>query len=320
MGQRWLHFLAILLFLLPAPAFAQEATVIGTVTDSTGGVLPGVTVRAIHDATGNTFETVTDDRGNFRMPARTGSYRIVAELQGFTPAAKTADLLVGAEVRVTLQLSPGGLQENVTVTSEAPLVDTTTTRVAGNVDPRQMQELPVNGRNFLDLTMMAPGSRMNAVVDVPAVGNGNFQINVDGQQVTQEIAGGGFGNPGYSKDAIAEFEYVANRFDATQGRSAGVQVNVVTKSGTNTPAGSLSGFFRNSKFNAADFVQKRVLPYSDQQIATTFGGPIRKDKIHFFVNYEYEREPQTFTYSTPFAFLNMSRYQPHREDKEGVRL
>ena len=305
---------------VPALALAQEATVIGTVTDSSGGVLPGVTVRAVHDATGNTFETVTDDRGNYRIPARTGTYRIVAELQGFTPATKGTEVLVGAEVRVNLQLSPGSLQETVTVTSEAPLVDTTTTRVSGNVDPRQMQELPVNGRNFLDLTMMAPGSRLNAVTDVPAVGNGNFQINVDGQQVTQEIAGGGFGNPGYSKDAIAEFEYVANRFDATQGRSAGVQVNVVTKSGTNTPAGSLSGFFRNSKFNAADFVQKKVLPYSDQQIATTFGGPIRKDRIHFFVNYEYEREPQTFTYTTPFAFLNTSRYQPHHEDKEGLRL
>ena len=320
MGQRWLHFLAILLFLLPAPAFAQEATVIGTVTDATGGVLPGVTVRAMHDATGNTFETVTDERGNFRIPVRTGSYRIMAELQGFTPAVKATELLVGSEVRVNLQLAPGSLQESVTVTSEAPLVDTTTTRVAGNVDPRQVLELPVNGRDFLGLTMMAPGSRLNAIVDTPATGNGNFQINVDGQQVTQEIAGGGFGSPGYSKEAIAEFEFVANRFDATQGRSAGVQVNAVTKSGTNTPAGTFSGFFRNSRFNAADFVQKRVLPYSDQQIATTFGGPIRKDKIHFFVNYEYEREPQTFTYSTPFAFLNMSRYQPHREDKEGVRL
>src|SRR5258705_13813124 len=81
MGQRRLLALVLLLF-MPAFAFAQEATVIGTVTDSTGGVLPGVTVRAIHDATGNTFETVTDDRGNFRIPARTGAYRIVAELQG----------------------------------------------------------------------------------------------------------------------------------------------------------------------------------------------------------------------------------------------
>jgi Carboxypeptidase regulatory-like domain/TonB dependent receptor len=319
MGLRRLLIIAIILF-MPALAFAQEATLVGTVTDSTGGVLPGVTVRAVHDATGNTFETVTDERGNYRIPARTGTYRVTADLSGFTPATKGTELLVGAEVRVNLQLAPGSLQESVTVTSEAPLVDTTTTRVAGNVDPRQMQELPVNGRNFLDLTMMAPGSRMNAVVDVPAAGNGNFQINVDGQQVTQEIAGGGFGNPGYSKDAIAEFEYVANRFDATQGRSAGVQVNVVTKSGTNNPAGSISGFFRNSRFNAADFVQKRVLPYSDQQVATTFGGPIKKDKIHFFVNYEYEREPQTFTYSTPFPFLNVSRYQPHREDKEGLRL
>jgi hypothetical protein len=274
----------------------------------------------VHEATGNAFETVTDERGNYRIPARTGTYRITAELQGFTPASKAADLLVGDTARVNLQLSPGSLQESVTVTGESPLVDTTSSRVTGNVDPRQVAELPVNGRDFLGLTMMAPGSRVNAIVDTPVPGNGNFQINVDGQQVTQEIAGGGFGSPGYSKEAIAEFEFVANRFDATQGRSAGVQVNAITKSGTNTPAGSFSGFFRNSRFNSADFVQKKVLPYSDQQLATTFGGPIRKDKIHFFVNYEYEREPQTFTYTTPFAYLNTSKYQPHTEDKEGLRV
>ena len=310
----------VMILAMPALAHVQEATVIGTVTDSTGGVLPGVTMRAVHEATGNAFETVTDERGNYRIPARTGTYRITADLQGFTPATKSTDLLVGDTARVNLQLSPGSLQESVTVTSEAPLVDTTSSRVSGNVDPRQVLELPVNGRDFLGLTMVAPGSRLNAITDVPATGNGNFQINVDGQQVTQEIAGGGFGSPGYSKEAIAEFEFIANRFDATQGRSAGVQVNAVTKSGTNNPAATFSGFFRNSRFNSADFVQKRVLPYSDQQIATTFGGPIRKDKIHFFVNYEYEREPQTFTYSTPFPFLNTSRYQPHHEDKEGVRL
>lgn len=205
MALRQLTLIALFLA-VPVLAAAQEATIIGTVTDSTGGVLPGVTVRAVHDATGNAVETVTDERGNFRIPARTGAYRIVAELQGFTPATKGTELLVGSEVRVNLQLAPGSLQESVTVTSEAPLVDTTTTRVAGNVDPRQVLELPVNGRDFLGLTMMAPGSRLNAIVDTPATGNGNFQINVDGQQVTQEIAGGGFGSPGYSKEAIAEFE------------------------------------------------------------------------------------------------------------------
>src|SRR3954467_12175489 len=105
MALRKLTLIAVFLA-VPVLAAAQEATVIGTVTDSTGGVLPGVTVRAIHDATGNTFETVTDERGNFRIPARTGGYRIVAELQGFTPAARATELLVGSEVRVNLQLSP----------------------------------------------------------------------------------------------------------------------------------------------------------------------------------------------------------------------
>ena len=113
----------------------------------------------------------------------------------------------------------------------------------------------------------------------------SFQLNVDGQQVTNVLTGGGdFGQPRYSRDAIAEFEFVANRFDATQGRSMGVQVNAVTKSGTNTRAGTFAGYFRNDKFNAADFIQHRVIPYSDQQLSMTYGGPILKDRIWFFEN------------------------------------
>ncbi len=252
---------------------------------------------------------------------RTGVYRIVAELQGFTSVNKSGlELQVGQEIVMNLEMSTGRLDQSITVTTEAPLVDVTQSRASGVVDQRQVQELPVNGRSFLDLAMMAPGNRANAITDAPVAGNGNFQINVDGQQVTQGIVGQNFGSPGYSKDAIAEFEYVANRFDATQGRSAGVQVNVITKSGTNTPSGSESGYFRSDRFNAKDFIQQRVLPYSDQQVSTTYGGPIRKDKAHFFLNYEYERRPQTFTYSTPYPFLNLDQSYPQRQNKYGTRV
>jgi Carboxypeptidase regulatory-like domain len=309
------------LLALPVTVYAQEATVSGTVTDSTGGVLPGVTVTALHEATGNTFVAVTDERGAFRLPVRTGVFRITVELSGFTTLSRSMELLLGQIAVVNLQMAPSTVQESVTVTGEAPLIDTTSSTLGGNIDPRQMQELPVNGRNWQDLSILAPGNRANAGGESPIPRDtGAYQINMDGQQITNVVAGSAFGNPRYSRDAIAEFEFVANRFDATQGRSSGVQVNAISKSGTNTLAGSLSGYFRNDNFNAADFVAKRVLPYSDQQVSATVGGPIRRDRIHFFGNYEYEREPQTFTYTTPYPRFNFDQTGTRREHKGGARL
>src|SRR4030095_1678931 len=101
------------------------------------------------------------------------------------------------------------------------------------------------------------------------------QSNVAGQQGTHLVAFD-FGQPRFSRDAMEEFQFIANQFDATQGRSSGMQVNAITKSGTNIPSGSFSGYFRSDKWNAEDFVAKRVLPYSDQQLSGTFGGPIIK--------------------------------------------
>jgi hypothetical protein len=115
----------------------------------------------------------------------------------------------------------------------------------------------------------------------------------------------GMGSPHFSRDAIAEFQLVSSRFDATQGRSTGVQVNVVSKGGTNRYAGSLSGYFRDSSLNAKDPILNRVVPYSDQQISGTFGGPIKRDKIHFFGNYEYERQPNTIISNVPFPVFNI---------------
>src|SRR5207253_969901 len=146
------------------------------------------------------------------------------------------------------------------------------------------------------------GSRQNAVAETP-IGSSSvnitFQLNLDGQQVTNQVALS-FSQPRYSRDSIGEFEFVSNRFDASQGHSSGVQVNAITKSGTNTPGGSFSGYFRSDKFNAADPVAHSVLPYQDQQLSATFGGPIIKDRFHYFASFEYEREPQTYIYTTPF--------------------
>src|SRR5205823_8960985 len=248
---------------MAATAFAQEAAIGGTVTDQTGGVLPGVVVHAINEANGNSFEAVTDSTGKYLITVRIGTYRIGAELAGFANIERRGlGVQVGQQATLNLQMSPAALQESVTVTGEAPLVDPTQANLGSTIDARQVQDLPVNGRNFMDLTLLAAGSRQNSVAETPA---SSFQLNVDGQQVTQLIATT-FGQPRFSKDTIAEFEVITNRFDARQGRSTGIQVNAITKSGTNNAAGTFAGYFRDSHFNAADFIQKKVLPYSDQQL------------------------------------------------------
>src|SRR5206468_10289875 len=111
--------------------------------------------------------------------------------------------------------------------------------------------------------------------------------------------------PRYSRDSIAEFVLSTNRFDATQGRSMGMMVNAITKSGTNRLSGTFAGYFRDDKWNAADFIQHRVIPYEDQQLSGTLGGPIVKDRIHFFANWEYEREPNTITFSSQYPSFNI---------------
>jgi hypothetical protein len=115
------------------------------------------------------------------------------------------------------------LQETVTVTGEAPLLDTASSTIASNIDPRQMQELPINGRNWMDLTMASAGSRSNASSEVPQDRQGYFQTNVDGQSVTLTVCCAQ-NQPRYSKDSIAEFQLTTNRFDATQGRTMGMML------------------------------------------------------------------------------------------------
>ena len=203
------------------------------------------------------------------------------------------------------------------MTGEAPLVDVSSSSLGGNVDPRQMQDLPVNGRNWLQLSLLAPGNRSNSVGETPT--SGQFQINVDGQHVTQVISYG-FGQAKFSQDAIAEFEFASSRFDATQGRSSGVQINAITKSGTNTPAGTFSAYFRDDKFNAAEFLSHQKQPYQNQQLSGTFGGPIRRDRMHFFFNYELEREPQTFKFETPYPAFNLAFDGDRVDNKAGLRL
>jgi len=307
---------------LPAMAYAQEAVLTGTITDSTGAVLPGVTVTAVNEATGNNYETVTDATGVYRIPVRVGAYKITGNLAGFGDVMRMGvQLLVGQTVTLNLQMAPSTLQETVTVTGEAPLIETQSSELGGNIDPRQVQDLPTAGRNWMSLALLAPGNRTNAQGSLPVqdrVDVREFQLNVDGLQVTSNL---GTGNQSrYSNDAIAEFQFISNRFDATQGRSSGVQVNAITKSGTNQLNGTFVGNFRDSRWNADDPVLGTKVPYKNQQYSGTIGGPIILNKLHYFGNYEYEHQPLTSIWTTPYPAFNVTKTGTHHVNLSGIRL
>src|SRR5512134_1076098 len=153
-------FVITVLLAVPVLVHGQEATLTGTVTDATGAVLPGVTITALHEATGNRFTSVTDGLGKYLIPARIGNYKITAELTGFTTVETTGvTLLVGQTAAINMQMKPSTVSETVTVTGESPLIDITSSTLGGNIDPKQMQELPIQGRNWQSLALLAPGNR-----------------------------------------------------------------------------------------------------------------------------------------------------------------
>jgi hypothetical protein len=297
--MRVIRRLSVGVFLIMAwtstPALAQQASIVGVVIDESKAVLPGVTITATEISKGTQIVGVSDERGEYRLLQLTpGVYKVQADLQGFANAIiEKVPLLVGQNATVPILMKVATVAESVTVTGEAPLVDTTSTQVAGNVNPTQMQEVPLLGRNWLELAKMVPGMTANVISTTsPGLSANSWAMNLDGQAVANKTSQG-LGQPKFSRDAIAEYQIVTNLYDVTQGGSTGVQLQAITKSGTNTMAGSAYGFFRDDKFNAADAVSHTVLPYKDEQWGGTVGGPIVKDKLHYFLSYEYERTPNT---------------------------
>ena len=330
-----LLFLSALLF-LAAPVFAQDASLIGAVVDGTKAALPGATITATMIDTGRAQTTVSDERGEYRLRGlEAGRYKVQAELSGFASVLiPEIELLVGQNRSLPFSMQVASLSETLTVTGEAPLVDVSSTQVAGNVDRRQMEELPLQGRNWMELAMQVKGITANAVDTTPGVRDRQFQLNLDGQEITQQVAGSGFGQPKFSREAIAEFQVVTNLFDITQGRSLGIQVQAISRSGTNNYDGSVYGYFRDDKWNAKDFIANRVLPYANQQLGGAFGGPLIRDKMHFFASFERENEPntilaapaalpgQSFTFDTKLvqnSFLGRGDWQPRPNDHFTVR-
>ncbi len=312
--------LVALLCLVASVAGAQEGAIIGTAVDDTKALLPGVNITATDQDTGRTATAVTNEKGEYRLlRLLPGKYTVQAELTGFsTVVLKDVELLVGNTLTIPFTMKLAQVSETLTVIGETPLVDTASSQVAGNVNRQQMEEMPLMGRNWMELSKLVKGITANDVGNTPGVSrDDDFQLNLDGQQITQKVAGSGFGQPKFSREAIAEFQVVTNMFDITQGRSTGIEVQAISRSGTNKTSGSAYGFFRDDALNAKDSVANRVLPYQNQQIGGALGGPIVKDKMHYFASYEYEREPATLV-TSPSVLPGQTFTIPYKNNQKSL--
>lgn len=303
--MKMLYRLSLLFFLSVLAARAQQTGLTGKVTDATGAVLTNATIEVRQEGAA-AFHTTTNGSGIWLLPSLpAGDYVITIAAPGFSTISRKVSMLVGQTPDIDTTLSAGSETQAVEVTAGSDAIDTTSSSVAGNITPQEVQGVPINGRNYMSLSTLVPGVKINAVTsDVPvgaASESGKFQITMDGLQVSQDTAGSAFGQPRFSQDAIAQFQIITNRFDATLGRSAGVYVNSQSRSGSNIYHGGVFGYFRSDALNAPDPIatspanglKPYTLPFSDQQYGGTMGGPVVHDKLWFFGSYEGERSPST---------------------------
>lgn len=294
--------LLALVVCLPGTAAAQveTATVIGTVTDAQGAVLPGATVTARNTETGFTRSGVSDAEGRFRIAALPpGSYQLNAELSGFTTSIRRGvTLTVGSESVINFQLGVGGLQEQVTVTADTPVVETTTAAVQSTVSRQQIDLLPLIGREYTSLLRLAPGAQdSNGTSFTGSRGRAN-QFMVDGVDNSEDISG--YSRQALALDSIKEVQVLVNGFKAEYGQADGGVVNVITRSGTNALDGSAFFLYRDQDLMAMSPYADRSLgkdPFRRIHYGGTIGGPIRQDKAHFFATYE-RQDRDTFSAST----------------------
>jgi hypothetical protein len=289
---------------------AATATITGTVTDTAGAAIVGATVNAKNNETGVTRSTISDNQGRFNLPnLAIGDYDVQASRMGFqTLVKKNIILTVGAEPVADFQLPVGQTSETVNVEANVSQVETETSTLSSLVGQSQMRELPLNGRNFEQLILLAPGA-----VSYPAGGSSalvgraaTFSISgarpeghailLDGENLQdwwQRGSGANVSGTQLGVDAIAEFQTMTNTYSAQYGGNGSV-VNAVSKSGTNSFHGSAFDFLRNSTLDARNFFDKlpshEPPPFRKNQYGGSFGGPIKKDKLFFFTNYEGIRQ------------------------------
>ncbi|HEV3304957.1 MAG TPA: carboxypeptidase regulatory-like domain-containing protein [Candidatus Sulfotelmatobacter sp.] len=295
-------------FVIPALLTAQGTggRILGRVADPSGAVLGNVKVTAINEATGIARDAQSNDSGDYVFPdLPVGTYTLSFELTGFKKdIRKNVSLDVNQIITLNTTMQLGAAQEVVDVTSEAPLVDTTSTQLGAVVNNRSVNELPLNARDTYQFLQLQPGvqsqlgssgSTFYGSGDAGAVsvngGRGranNFSVN--GGDANDQFANLPTIQP--TPDAIDEFRVISNTFDAEYGRNSGAVVNVITKSGTNQWHGDVYEYFRNTVLNAQGYFNT-VKPQENQnQFGGTFGGPIIKDRTFFFVSYEGRRVRQ----------------------------
>lgn len=301
--SRIISLLCALVFLLPAAVPAQTPTgaVAGTVTDQSGAVIRGATVIVTNRDTGAVREGRTDSDGNFSLPSLpAGGYDVLFELAGFDPILSPADVAVGMTTTVRVTMQVGSRTEAITVTGAATMVDLETNRVQGVVGRTQIENLPLNGRSFLNLAQLQPGvsvnlgnpAQFNAQFNVSVLGGASTAsrtaITVDGGNVRNPIEGGTGQN--FSQEVVQEFQISTSNFDLSTGIAAFGAINIVTRSGSNDFRGSGYTFFRDNSLAAFPSLARSPLTndpeFSRKQSGFVLGGPIRRDRVHFFGNYE----------------------------------
>jgi Carboxypeptidase regulatory-like domain/TonB dependent receptor len=289
-----------------ALSFAQSptATLTGVVTDQNGAVIPNASVTATNKSTNFSRTTATNGEGVYAFASLpVGNYEVKIEAKNFK--TKITESPVSLSVGQTITLNGIlGIGENITevdLIGEMPLVETSTSKVDAVIESKEVENLPLNGRNFLELALLTPGNspapnfdptKTNTVVISSAgqLGRGG-NVMIDGTDNNDDVVGGSLVN--ISQDAVAEFQVATNRFSAETGRSASSVINVVTKSGTNSLRGSVSFFERDKKFQGlpATFDRSQTSsPFDRQQYSFTLGGPIKKDKLFAFGAFEYRNQ------------------------------
>ncbi len=294
-------------------AQVTTATLVGLVRDTSDAVVPGAVVIATHQGTGVPREAVTDARGEFVISAMpSGPYSVRIALTGFkTYTNEGIQLGSGQTVRQTFTLEVGTVEESVTVAGEAPLIETATSSQATTLGSQEVRELPVNRRNISNLLSLAPGVNMDeGDVQMSGVAGGGTGITVDGTEANsspEERSMNQYGSQNQisimSIDSIAEVQIIKGVLPAEYGGVAGGQVNMISRSGTNTFHGSVFYNLQNERFNARNFFSTTAKPVGTfNQYGGTLGGPVLHNKLFFFTTYEgyYEDREVILTGSVPY--------------------
>ena len=300
--------LALVLALLMPCVHAQQALTTGSVTgrvlDPSGAAVPHLVVQALRLATNESYSAQTDDQGRYRFPfLPVGRYRIRSQSSGFALAEREVQLSVGSAFDVTLQLALASANTSVQVNSQSPVIEGDRSQAAETVQQTEVQNLPFEGRDYLDLSLLLPGvSPTNTAStqtlaessEVPGQGYSvNSQRNfsnsflVDGLSDNDDAAGVA-GNV-FSLDVVREFQVVTSGGQAEFGRALGGYFNIITRSGTNEFHGTAYGFIRNQRLNADNALSAGKLPLTQGQYGASLGGPIRRDRSFFFGNFEEQR-------------------------------